>query len=209
MVQSNWGADGGEIAMNQTQLEDFFKNQILTILGYNPATTHDRVRISWPTRGQPAWNVTDNVAFLRITPEDDPALHQQDTIYSKESSVSVKTKKQYQRQFAVAVICYGPSAWEDAEVIWNGFLSEPVQETLTKNHFGYIDRTGPVRAPELYNGQWWNRTDLQLRFYELLEQESVINAFGSVTIGGAASVGNGSEIDDVPVKVILVDEKEE
>lgn len=193
--------------MTEIQLEDYFRDMILRILGYNPDTTHDRVRISWPMKGQPAWDITENVAFLHVTPVPNPALHQQDTIYTKETAISVKTQKQYLREIAIDVICYGPNAWEDAETIWNCFLSESILETLQKNCLGYIDREGPVRAPELFNGQWWKRVDLQLRFYEGVQKESVINAFESVVIGGAVGVGNGGETED-PVKVILMDEKE-
>lgn len=191
-----------DVIKTQKHLDDFFQSTITQILGYNPQETQDRVRISWPTKGSPAWRIDENVAFIQVTPTPNPTIQQQDTNLVVVDSQSLTSQKTYLREISVDIVCYGSGAWNDAETIWNGFLSETILQTLEKNYLGFIDREGPVRVPELFNGQWWDRADLTLRFYEGVKKETTIKAFGSVVIGINGLTGNndGSETDPVIVK---------
>lgn len=54
----------------------------------------------------------------------------------------------------------------------------PNFEYIINNNNLYLvpDRTvGPSRVPELYNGRWWQRSDLELRFYNSVVVETNVD----------------------------------
>ena len=61
------------------------------MLGIDPASdalAYSKVRLDWPTGGQPAFAITDDVAFLRTTEEDDQYNRIRDKQISPNNSTS-------------------------------------------------------------------------------------------------------------------------
>lgn len=163
------------------QIEDIFQTVTMQILGLpeSDADGHpinqDKVRIAWPTGGAPAWKINDDVVFLRIVPVDDPFARQRDVGYSDQDSFNTKKSVNYSRVHQVQWTCYGPNSFDNIETIRNGiFLQEFREQFKKKNLFLVADVGMPQRIPELFNGQWWERCDLIVRYNEGVERSNTV-----------------------------------
>ena len=67
-----------DIILTLKQVEDFFQRITTQMLGLNPDApqNQDKVRIAWPTDGQPAFKITDDIVFLKINNPDEQITKQ-------------------------------------------------------------------------------------------------------------------------------------
>jgi hypothetical protein len=71
------------------------------------------------------------------------------------------------RPLEVLWICYGQSAWEDCETIRRRVLDADIKARLRAAAVYPLPHVAePIRAPELFEGAWWERSDLTAQFYE-------------------------------------------
>lgn len=177
-----------------TTLEDKFRQATLEVLGLaDDSTTESRVRISWPTSGAPEWLITDNVAFIQVTTADGMYNRQKDVQYQNNNATSLTRKEIYTRIINVTWIMYGPNSFEDIDVLRNGINKN--ETLITNNLFVVLDRPAPNRMPELFNGQWWERSDLTLQFYEQITRDYTTPTIASANVevkteGGTVYNGN-------------------
>jgi hypothetical protein len=155
--------------LTKTQIEDIFRMLTLQLLGLDPSANDSRVRMTWPTKGAPAWKIGDDVAFLLVNYDDDPITRQMHVDYAAADDSNADQSTSYTRVIRVDWVCYGPHSFEDADAIRSGLFAVATKLTLTQNNMALItDVPLPVRAPEIYNGQWWERTSFYARFNELI-----------------------------------------
>jgi hypothetical protein len=159
------------------QLEDAFYNLTCTVLGLDPLDPNNLglVRIAFPEDGAPAWGIDDNIVFIQVTAIDNKLARGQDIIYTGNDNVSISQQTGYTRVHKVAWSLYGPNAYDNADLLrYNLFSQTYTTQLLLQNLFLITDVPMPQRTPELYNGQWWERTDFYAEFNELVIRESVI-----------------------------------
>lgn len=163
------------------QIEDLFQDVTMQMLGYpkvdgdGEPINQDKVRISWPTAGAPAWGITEDITFIRVSPIDDLFARQRDVGYSAQDSVTAKRSVNYSRVHQIQWICYGPNSFEKIENIRHGiFLPGFKDQFKKKNMFLVTDVGMPQRMPELFNGQWWERSDLIVRYNEGVERSNTV-----------------------------------
>lgn len=166
--------------MTQKQLEDLFWRATVLALGLDPdsedETVHKRVRISWPTSdtGNSDWKRDENVVFLRISPGYDTygTLHDIDHVYDPETDTQ-KEVVYYHRSHRITWVCYGPDSDNDADTIRIGILRDAVHSYLKAHKVAIQPHLRePVRAPEQdETGDWWERSDLEADFYQLVTRE--------------------------------------
>lgn len=152
-----------------TQTEDLFQNLTLRMLGLNPAAkvSQSRVRIAWPADGAPAWKRTDDVAFLMVNYDDDSINRQMDVAYLNKDAENANRVMSYTRVVRVTWISYGPNSFNDMDAIRSGLFLPQFLDQLAANNLALItDVAAPMRSPELFNGQWWDRTSFYARFNE-------------------------------------------
>jgi hypothetical protein len=170
--------DLADIVLTLKQIEDLFQSLTCTLLGLNPAapSSQDKVRIAWPTGGAPAWKINQDIAFLRINLVPDPYTQQRETSYQQDTAgVAVNVVASYTRVHSVQWVVYGPNSFENAETIRNGIFLFATKSTLAaKNLHLILDVPPVVRLPELLNGQWWQRADLQAKFNEKVTRYSTV-----------------------------------
>lgn len=160
-----------------TQIEDFFANLTLQILGLDPLakSSQSRVRIGWPTKGAPAWKREEDVAFLLINYDDDPITRQVDISYTESAPDVAIRSSSYTRVLQVSWVFYGPNSFDDADRIRHGLFLPLSTDALKANNMALIlDMTAPIRSPELFNGQWWERTSFYARFNELVVRRTEV-----------------------------------
>lgn len=191
------------------QLNTLFQTFVLTVLGktatvtawkaYKRATAwtgpvpenpYEGVRIAYPTGGQPAWRVTDNVVALWVREIDDPINRQRDMVSGQarltggaEDTDHIEEAAGYTRVNEVMFYCYGPGSYETARKIRSGLLLDEYRYALSRSNVYLVpDIAAPRRAPENFQSQWWERVDLSARFNELVIEKRTVNVVKSVDI---------------------------
>ena len=186
--------------LSRIGLEDVFRSLTMTILGLaetdqsNNAINQDKVRIAWPTTGAPAFKITDDVTFIRVMPSDDPIIQQRDVIHSAIDDDSDNSNRivMYTRSHLVQWTVYGPNSFEKADAIRNGVFLPEITEYLLENKLALITTVpAPRRAPELFNGQWWERCDLQAAFNEEVIRYGTIPNITQVIMGDEIIIEKG------------------
>lgn len=162
-------------------LEDLIRAATLELLGLpDNKTTASRVRIAWPTNGAPDWKITENVTFIRVYPIDEPYNRLKDIQYQNNNLDSLLQTESYTRVIGVSWIFYGPSSFDDADILRNN-LSRSERLRNNKLHVVY-NLAAPMRLPELYNGRWWERTDFTAYFYEEISRDHIIPALSGAQV---------------------------
>lgn len=175
-------------------IEDIIRKVTLEILGLpDDETTASRVRISWGQIGAPAWGINDNVTFIRVYQADDPYNRPKDIQYQNNDVSCLIRSENYTRVIAVDWIFYGPSGFDDADIIRNGLSKN---ETLIINNLFFVyDRATPTRTPELFNNQWYERSNFTGRFYEQVSREFTVPVIAGAEVvikteEGDVNIGN-------------------
>lgn len=160
------------------QIEDIFVSLTCQMLGLDPLApeNQDKVRIAWPTTGAPAWGISDDIVFLRITPQDDKLTRHQDIIYTPNSDGTLALKDTgYTRVHKIDWTFYGPNSYDRADLVrFNIFKDSFTNQLKNNNLFLITDVSMPVRLPELYDGQWWERTDFNATFNEMVIRRDTV-----------------------------------
>lgn len=167
------------------QIEDFFRNITAQMLELDISLpeNHNKVRISWSQAGTPAWKQTDDIVFLRLNNPDDPINRQRDVLYSSLTQDNINQTVSYTRVHTVKWILYGPNSYDNAETIRNAlFLSQYQEQINAKNLYLVLDVIAPARFPELFNGQWWDRTDFEAQFNELVTRRETIPTIKTIDV---------------------------
>lgn len=160
------------------EIEDFLFKVTCEMLGLDLSKKENqgKVRIAWSTNGAPAWKINEDIVFIRITPQDDTLTREQNIIYSENENDKAYLKKQtgYTRVHKINWTAYGPNSYDNADLIrFRIFDSEYAKKFKKKNLFLITDVPMPVRLPEWYSGQWWERTDFSATFNEAVIRENV------------------------------------
>lgn len=163
--------------MSISDLEGFFWNLTIQMLGLDPTAPENqgRVRRDWQQNGAPAWRIDEDVAFLMVAYDDDAITRQMEVSYEAADDLNATRSQSYTRVLRVSFVCYGPNSFSDADTIRSSLFQPQFTELLAANNLALIlDVPSPMRAPELYNGQWWDRTSLYARFNELVVKTSSV-----------------------------------
>lgn len=158
-----------DTVLTLSQIENLFQTWTTQMIGLDPAITanQDKVRISYPADGQPGWKITDDIIFLKVNNEPDPIDKQRDVVYSEKDDDTAIRQVSYTRVHSIKWTLYGPNSFNNADKIKNALYLPTYKELFSKNNlFLVLKVENPVRFPELYNGQWWERTDFEASFNE-------------------------------------------
>ncbi|MFC3768364.1 hypothetical protein [Paenibacillus sp. GCM10012303] len=174
-----------DVVLTLQEAEDLFWSLTLQTLGLNPAApaSQKRVRIGWLTKGAPAWKIDEDVAFLLLNYNNDPINRQVDVAYLNQGTNYAKRVQSYTRVLTVTWVCYGPSSFDDADKIRSELFHPRTKETLLRSNLAMIlDVEAPIRTPELFGGQWWERTTFSARFNELVTRSSDVAYIESANV---------------------------
>ena len=184
------------------QFEDVMQALTISLIGGSPAPD---VRISWPTGGAPGFNITDDVCFLRCS-EVDNNYSQEKTFQYFGTEDELTQTVAYTRVMEVHWIIYGPNSYDNAQNIRERIQYQLFHDVLAVNRVFHVPGTSaPKRIPELFQGEWWERADLTMNFYEEIIRSTAIQPIESVDIvvvreSGIETVVMG-EIDHVTVDI--------
>lgn len=157
------------------EVENFYHDLTMKMLGLDPnaRANQKRVRISWPTKGAPSWKINEDVTFLLVNYDDDSITRQMDTSYINVGTDVADREMSYTRVLRINWICYGPNSFDDMDLIRSGLFKPEITQLLAASNLALITEVSvPIRSPELFNGQWWERTSFYARFNELVIRHS-------------------------------------
>ena len=145
----------------------------------------DKVLIQYEPQGQPSAKRSEDVVYVEadIVPEDREAFKVRTRTYSEQSE-KYTYSQQAQRTLSIQLVFYGPHAPELATVVNEKMYFESQRIFLKKNNLSLIptQTDGPRKLHENYNGQWWQRCDLILQFYNAVIVDDIVNTFESYDI---------------------------
>jgi hypothetical protein len=173
----------------------------LSMLGL-AENAYSSVRVAWQSTGQPAWKIDEDVCILRCVEEDSDYNRMRDREYtSGNPSTSVDL---YTRVWRVFWVLYGPNSYDHARMIRSALYSDAVHQTLAGSQlYPVMDISAPLRVPELFEGQWWERVDFSALFNEFVTEEAVDVGTGTsieVIVNNAASETAGVPLIDETIK---------
>lgn len=167
--------------LSLSQLEDIFWNFTMKSLGVDTTKKENqkRIRIGYQPEGAPAWKRTENVGFILVTTAGDPITQQTEITYARESNDTARRSANYTRVIQVSWTFYGPSSFDDADKVRGDLFVNP---SLYAPLALVTDVTPPFRLPELFEGQWWERSSFTARFNELVVRTSTVNYIQSAEV---------------------------
>lgn len=156
-----------DIILSLNELGDLFYDLTVLMIGGSPPAD---VRRAWATQGAPAFDANDNVIFYKITDVESPMTALREDLYSQIGSPEYGNMKLgYTRTLQVDWIFYGTSSWDYATLVRNGLYFESNRDLLKLNNIYPVPQFAPPRRiPELFQGLWYERMDLSVKFNELI-----------------------------------------
>lgn len=168
-----------------TQLNSLFWSLTVQMLGLDPlaTATQNTVRQSWPTDGAPAWNITDDVTFIKVLPADDDYNKIRDMTFTQIDSANINQAMSYTRVLEIFWTIYGPNSEDTSQTIRDQLFYDSIHDVLAANNLYMITEIDePIRAPELFEKRWWERVDMRVKFNELITRNITIPAVATVPI---------------------------
>lgn len=157
----------------------------IAMLGISPtdAARYGKARVGWQTTGQPGWLITDDVVFNREAEVDDDYNRVRDFHYQNKDAAALVEVTLYTRVWAVFWTLYGPNSFDRARMIRSALFTQAGHDLFAGvNLFLVTDVGAPVRAPELFGSQWWERVDLEAQFNEQVAEAPLVGTAASVEI---------------------------
>ena len=176
-------------AQTPKAMEALFQPLVAQILGFDPTGDPDTaffaVRIGWQQEGQPAWGVAENVCVIMASPEDDPFSRVRDNMYRMTGSpaTSLTNEMGYTQVWKMRFVFYGPLGADNARRLVSTMSLDWVDAFLqASNIYAVPVWSRPVRAPELFERLWYERTDVELEFNEQVSESILETPAESVVV---------------------------
>jgi hypothetical protein len=193
-------------ALTIQQIEAAMQLAVCGMLGVTDPETTSLVRIEYGTTGQPSQDIADDVCNLRCMPNGtDPYSRIRERTEATGDDISLLEYWTYTNVWTAHFCLYGPNSYDRARAIRSAFYQEYFTDLLAQSQlFPVSDFPEPVRAPEFYDGQWWERVDLDVTLYEFVQETISRQTVNSVEVivsdadGEIADVNVTAPIDGGP-----------
>lgn len=151
------------------------------ILGYSLDTTPPPVRQTWQMYGAPDFKITDNVIFLQLMYESGNDVARPLHSFTENYGDNIKETKTQTRVLRLRLIAYGNNGAENIYKIRTAIYGGI--KTLRQNGVYVIPSDDEPRyAPELFAGQWWERTEFDFLFNQYAEYVNTVTTIEHVPI---------------------------
>ncbi len=146
-------------------------------------TAGTQVRQSWPSNGAPGYGQSDNVSFIRCIEVDDWYNKVPDYGVTANDDVSATLNIEKTRVWRVSWELRGPASYERATLLKTAMQLELIGDTLAPFNLFLVPSIGnPQRLPELYEGKWWERSDIHMHFNEQVNDAIVTPTVASIPV---------------------------
>jgi hypothetical protein len=159
----------------------------------NPDAAYRQVKVGWQQMGQPFSQIDEDVCTITCRAIDHPFARVRDRILGINDDVSLSQQMAFTRVWDVHFILYGPNSFRNASLIVTGMSLDWVQQYLANppqsvSTLYLVAEAGqglygqPIYTPEPFERQWWQRTDLHLKFNELVNELTTVPSAASAEI---------------------------
>ena len=166
-----------DLNLTMSQMNSIFHRVTSLIFGYDIDNTDTAIataqralagkaiRMTWQTAGSPPWHRDEDVAFIQVMPDEDAYNKQKDIIYTAKNSTTLNETFAMTNVIAVHWAIYGPNSYDRAMKIFTGLSRTKISSELSKySIYQILTTSAPQRMPELYGAEWWERTNITVRF---------------------------------------------
>lgn len=171
-------------ALTQDEMNKLLQTLTLNVLGIDPDAdplAYSKVRIAWKT--QPGFERGVDIVSIRATEKDGDYNRIRDRKYADTELGSVRQTDTYTRIWEVAWGFYGPNGFDRARLLKSAMALDFTHDLLLASKVALVTKyPATTRAPELFEGEWWERCDLKLTFYELITEQLVVNSITSAEV---------------------------
>jgi hypothetical protein len=152
----------------------------LTIYDSNPWA---KVRIAWSQRGQPGFLFASDIATIRLSEVDVEYNKIRNLTTTSNDGVSVTQTYTYQRTWRCFLSFYGPNGFDNSRMLKSALLLDWTHDLLaTLNVYVVPGFSRTIRAPELVDGQWAERSDWDFFLNEGVTETIVTPTVASVEV---------------------------
>ena len=200
-----------DINLSLLQVQDLLHTITARALGYDifnedqsiadeaAARAAREIRNSWPKDGAPAWKVDQDIVFIRASSEPDPYTYDHHKRVIHKNSDTYTEQMEMTNVWTVSWLFYGPNSYSRAITICTNIFDPELQIMYAQNAFFPIKNFNvPSRIPELYQGQWWERVDLKIKFNAQIRINKERPYFKSVHIEIEEAKGDNESVDIGP-----------
>lgn len=146
---------------------------------------NDQVLISYQQRGQKFPQIDKDTVFVKVFQEQDERLiyKQRKRSYDKETE-RVISSQTAMRTLLLQVVFYGCNSDILATTLNERFYFDSAKQFLYKNNLALIPDLTDFhdKTYEKINGQWWERSDLKLRFYNSITVDEITNTIDKTDV---------------------------
>ena len=185
-------------ALTVLQMNTIMQALATQMLGIAPGASNfdSMVRLDWPTGGQPSYQITDDLCFLRNIVVDDQYNRIRDKTETVNDGITLLETWNYTRVWMTSFTVVGPNSSDNARLIKSAFfLDFPLDSLAQSNLYLLADIADPIRAPELFAGQWWERCDLEVKFNEAVTETIYTPAIATSEILIGDEFGNSTVVN--------------
>lgn len=157
-----------------------------------------RVRVGWQKDGMPGWGPSQDVVTCMAVVTDDRYNRIRDVSQSPLNDTTNTQTTDYTRAWEMRFSVYGPNSTDNARLIKSCLRLDWVRSIFSAvNLYLVPDERDPLRFPENFNKQWWDRSDFRAKYYEAVQetitQQTVATAevIVEAAIGGFGNDGYG------------------
>jgi len=156
-------------ALTVAQMNVVIQAWTLQVLGMSP-TNFSRVRVNWPTQGQPFSSLpSEDVCYVQSVTHDTDYARIRDKFLSGTGPVTETWS--YTRGWQVAWCTYGPNAADNLRLVKSALFLEYFNTVLNaSNLYPLPDPPEPTYAPENIDAEWWARSDFHVDLYEAITE---------------------------------------
>ncbi len=177
-------------------------NQLIQTTTVAVTALADRfVRRAYATGGQPFnASATQNVVYYSITPVPDEYDKLIDYTYADNGTPNTSTESAfYTRVIECAWVIYGANSFDIADTLRFGMLQPSIRETMAEENVFVIPLIDPATLNrEQINGQWYNRSDLRIKFNVGTLRDATLNNFSEMSI--EIESGGPSVVLEIPLE---------
>lgn len=181
-------------ALSKAQMNTIIQPLTCNVLGL--PGQFNKVRVGWPTEGQPFQDVSFDGCYIRCVTADSPYSKIRDLeLVQTADDVPLVETWTYTRNWRVHWVFYGPNSTDNARAVHSAMFMDYFNEQLAGSNLYVVSEFDePVNVPEQFNAQWWERTDFWCDMYEAVTETIQPGIATSVEIVVQDSVGVRADI---------------
>jgi hypothetical protein len=158
------------------------------------ANAFSKVRVAW--QNQPAWkSPKEDIVTIMAVVTDDPYNRIRDVMNAPNNTTTVTETTNYTRAWEMRFSLYGPNSADNARLIKSCSRLPWFRDIVSASNLYLVpNESDPIRAPENFNQQWWDRSDYRAKYYEAVQETITQQTVATAeVILEAANGGYGSD----------------